>query len=264
MDMGGITAVTKADRIEGPASWTIERDVHVLILYEAGGYHWLETWLDGHRTSLGDPLPGEMWLIPAGRVYRGTAQGGAVRYIEVEIPRDLLPGAARARPIAGHDDPALAALVRGLADGKAGAAEDLIARLGEMLAAAVAPPLADATARRIDELMVFIQSQLETPLSVQQMADAAGMSVNSLIANFARAKGRTPAQYMLHQRLRRACWFLANRPLSIAEIAFATGFSSHAHMCAAFRGKLAMSPGEWRRRARLSAVLDGRDPSAQD
>ncbi|MGH6634552.1 MAG: helix-turn-helix domain-containing protein, partial [Sphingopyxis sp.] len=86
------------------------------------------------------------------------------------------------------------------------------------------------------------------------MAAEAGMSVNSLIVHFARATGRTPAQYVLHQRLRHACWFLMNRPLSIAEIAFATGFSSHAHLCAIFRRKIGMSPGEWRRRHRSDTL----------
>jgi AraC family transcriptional regulator len=60
MEVGGLKTATIVDRIEGPSEWTIERDVHVLILHEAGSYHWLETWLDGRRTSLGDPLPGEL------------------------------------------------------------------------------------------------------------------------------------------------------------------------------------------------------------
>lgn len=257
MNAGEPKAVTKVDRIQGPSSWTIERDAHLLILHEAGSYHWLETWLDGHRTSLGDPLPGEMWFVPAGRLYRGAAQGGAVQYIEVEIPRASLSAAPNARAIAGHDDPALAMRVRALAAGKAGAADALLVALAATLDAAPATPLPDAIARRIDDLMVLIQSRLETSLSVHEMATEAGMSINSLIANFARATGRTPAQYMLHQRLRRACWFLANRPLSVAEIAFATGFSSHAHMCASFRAKIGMSPGEWRKRAAGSAKLDG-------
>ncbi|MBJ7501506.1 MAG: helix-turn-helix transcriptional regulator, partial [Sphingopyxis sp.] len=56
------------------------------------------------------------------------------------------------------------------------------------------------------------------------------------------------------------CWFLMNRPLSIAEIAFATGFSSHAHLCAIFRRKLGMSPGEWRQRHRSAiSPADGEE-----
>src|SRR3546814_8015976 len=86
MEVGGLRVASITDRIDGPSNWTIQRDVHALILYEAGGYHWLETWLGDMRTSLGDPLPGEMWLIPAGHVYRAAAQGGAVRYRAVEIP----------------------------------------------------------------------------------------------------------------------------------------------------------------------------------
>src|SRR3546814_8509143 len=60
MEVGGLRVASITDRIDGPSNWTIQRDVHALILYEAGGYHWLETWLGDMRTSLGDPLPGEM------------------------------------------------------------------------------------------------------------------------------------------------------------------------------------------------------------
>ena len=117
MNAGEVRAIAKVDRIDGPSSWTVSGDCHMLILYEAGSYHWLETWLDGRRTSLGDPIPGEMWLAPFGHEYRATAQGGAVRSIEVEIPHHRLAVSPHARAIAGHDDPAMAALARALAAG---------------------------------------------------------------------------------------------------------------------------------------------------
>lgn len=250
MEVGGLCVASIVDRIDGPSDWTIERDVHVLILYEAGSYHWLETWLDDQRTSLGDPLPGEMWLIPAGHIYRGMAKGGAVRMIEVEIPASRLTVAPDTRALAAHHDLTLAALVRALLAGDAAAADPLLTILAKTLEDMVARPESPAVTQRINDLMVYIQTQLEVPLTVEDMAAEAGMSVNSLIVHFARATGRTPAQYVLRQRLRHACWFLMNRPLSIAEIAFATGFSSHAHLCAIFRSKIGMSPGEWRRRHR--------------
>lgn len=260
MEVGGLRVASIVDRIDGPSSWTIERDVHALILYEAGSYHWLETWQGDQRTSLGDPLPGEMWLVPAGHIYRGTAKGGAVRTIEVEIPTSLLTVAPDTRALAAHHDLTLAALVRALLAGDAAAADPLVTILAKTLDGMVGRPESPAIAQRINDLMAFIQTQLEVPLTVEDMAAEAGMSVNSLIVHFARATGRTPAQYVLRQRLRHACWFLMNRPLSIAEIAFATGFSSHAHLCAIFRRKIGMSPGEWRRRHR-SAILraDGED-----
>lgn len=250
MEVGGLRVASIVDRIDGPSNWTIERDVHVLILYEAGSYHWLETWLDDQRTSLGDPLPGEMWLIPAGHIYRGMAKGGAVRTIEVEIPASMLTVAPDTRALAAHHDLALAALVRTLLAGDAAAADPLVTILAKTLEDMVGRPESPAITQRINDLMVYIQTRLEVSLTVEDMAAEAGMSVNSLIVHFARATGRTPAQYVLRQRLRHACWFLMNRPLSIAEIAFATGFSSHAHLCAIFRRKIGMSPGEWRRRHR--------------
>jgi AraC family transcriptional regulator len=256
MDSDALTAVMKIDRVEGPFGWAIKRDAHVLILHEAGSYHWLETWLDGHRTSLGDPLPGEIWLVPAGRIYRGAAKGGAVRYIEVEIPVRRLDISPHARPIAAHHDRAMATLMRALAAGGHGASDPLLAMLAALLGRTISPPVQPAIARRIDDLLVSIQTRLETQITVQDMAAETAMSVNSLISNFARVTGWTPAQYVPHQRLRRASWFLANRPLSIAEIAFATGFSSHAHLCSAFRHKLAMSPGEWRAYAQRRVDCD--------
>lgn len=257
MEGGGLKAASITDRIDGPAIWTIERDVHVLILYESGGYHWLETWLDDRRTSLGDPLPGEMWLVPAGHRYRAAAKGGAVRYIEIEIPPALLPIAPDARILAGHHDRVMALLARALVSGEAETAPLLLARLAENLAGGEGRAISAAMAPRIDDLMIYIQERLEGPLTVEAIAVEAGMSVNSLIANFARATGRTPAQYIMHQRLRRAGWFLIHRPLTVAEIAFATGFSSHAHLCVAFRRKLGMSPGEWRRRHMSASLPQG-------
>ncbi|HMO75984.1 MAG TPA: helix-turn-helix domain-containing protein [Sphingopyxis sp.] len=254
MQSSGLSAALLEERIEGPAHWTIERDAHLLILHEAGGYHRLETWLDGRRTSLGDPLPGEMWFVPAGRRYRGAARGGAVRYAEVEIPADRLSVAPGARALAGHNDRALAALVRALVAGESGAARPLLAILARTFEGNAGRAPSAATARRIDALLAFIEAHIEMPLTVEHMAAEAGMSVNSLIVHFARATGRTPGQYLLHQRLRRARWYLANRPLSVAEIAFATGFSSHAHLCATFRAKLGLSPGEWRRRHAAAAL----------
>lgn len=259
MEVGGLRVASIVDRIDGPSNWTIERDVHVLILYEAGSYHWLETWLDDQRTSLGDPLPGEMWLIPAGETYRASAKGGAVRTIEVEIPLARLTVAPDTRALAAHHDLALAALVRALFAGDAPAGDALVAILAKTLQGMAGRPETPAIAQRINDLMAFIQTQLEVPLTVEDMAAQAGMSVNSLIVHFARATGRTPAQYVLHQRLRHACWFLMNRPLSIAEIAFATGFSSHAHLCAIFRRKVGMSPGDWRRRHRANILVANRD-----
>ncbi|UNU43342.1 AraC family transcriptional regulator [Sphingopyxis sp. YF1] len=248
MDGVGISAARIVDRIGGPESWTIESGVHALMLHEAGSYHRLETWLDGRRTSLGDPLPGELWLAPAGHHYRARAEGGAVRYVRVAIDPGLLPIGASARALASHRDPAMATLVRALADDDRMAADPLLT----LLAAAVeGVPVARASARtehRIDALLPLIEARIENPFTVEEMAAEAGMSVNSLIVHFSRATGRTPRQYLLRQRLRRACWYLMNRPLTVAEIAFATGFSSHAHLCAAFRDKLGLSPGEWRMR----------------
>ena len=196
MDVGGLRVASIVDRIDGPSDWTIERDVHVLTLYEAGSYHWLETWLDDQRTSLGDPLPGEMWLVPAGHRYRGKAKGGAVRTITVEIPASRLTIVPDTRALAAHHDLALAALVRALLAGDESATDPLITILGKTLEAMVGRPESPAIARHMNELMAFIQTQLEVSLTVEDMAAEVGMSVNSLIVHFAPARPDAPPRNM--------------------------------------------------------------------
>ena len=157
MEVGGLRVESITDRIDGPSKWTFERDVHILYLYEAGSYHWLETWLDDRRTSLGDPLPGEMWLAPAGRRYHGEAKGGGVRYIEVEIPAARLIVAPGTRALAGHYDMALAALVRALAAGDAGAADPLVTTLAKTLEAMVVRPDSSAVTQRINNCILDLE-----------------------------------------------------------------------------------------------------------
>lgn len=250
MQRVGLSAERKTDRVLEPASWCLEGENHRLILHEGGLYHGLETWLDGRRTSLGAPIPGEFWLAPAGRCYKAAANSGVVHYLAISLPVADLPLVARSQFLAAHRSAPMAALAKGVLAKEPGANSALTEVLFEEVdGRRAAAPIPAAIGRRIDDLLAFIEANLDQPLTVAAMAADTGMSVNALLVHFARATGRTPAQYLLHQRIRHACSRLLNAQDSIASVAFASGFSSHAHLSAIFRQKLGLSPSDWRRQS---------------
>jgi AraC family transcriptional regulator len=108
-------------------------------------------------------------------------------------------------------------------------------------------PVTPVVRERIGQLIAFINRHIEGPLPIAALADEYGTSVNTLITHFAGFTGQTPGQYVLAQRLRRACWLLTDPALPITEVAVASGFASHAHLCTTFKGRFGQTPGTWRR-----------------
>ena len=93
-----------------------------------------------------------------------------------------------------------------------------------------------------------MEATLETPLSRAAVAQTAGISVRHLDRLFALHFATTWHATYLKLRLAQAARLLRQSPLSLVQIAFATGFSSASHFARAFRSAHGTSPGAWRKR----------------
>jgi AraC family transcriptional regulator len=91
----------------------------------------------------------------------------------------------------------------------------------------------------------FILSNLESDLSLSDIARAAGMSLYHFAKAFRQATGRTPHQYLTAQRLLRARALLHDSRLSIGEIARSVGLT-HSHFTVVFTRQLRMTPSKFR------------------
>jgi AraC family transcriptional regulator len=99
--------------------------------------------------------------------------------------------------------------------------------------------------KRIQE---FIDSGLETDLSVERLAAVIGMSPYHFSRMFKATFGRTPHSFVLDRRIDTASVVLRidrNRP--IADIALAFGFATQAHFTQAFRRRVGATPPRGRR-----------------
>jgi AraC-like DNA-binding protein len=84
------------------------------------------------------------------------------------------------------------------------------------------------------------------PLTVADLACAAGLSRAHFSREFRQAFGETPHQYLLTRRLERAAALLRNTDRPVTEICFTVGLSSLGSFTTSFRRVYGLSPLAYR------------------
>ena len=84
------------------------------------------------------------------------------------------------------------------------------------------------------------------PLTVADMAGAAGLSAAHFSREFKRAFGESPHQYLLTRRLERAAALLRVTDWSVADVCFAVGADSVGSFTASFGRVFGRSPAAYR------------------
>lgn len=105
--------------------------------------------------------------------------------------------------------------------------------------------------QRLVEILSHMEDNLETPLSIQDLATQAGMSTRRLHMLFVSVLGASPKRYYLALRLNAARRQLIESRLPIVEIAAASGFASQAGFSACYRSNFGETPSHTRQSAAL-------------
>jgi AraC family transcriptional regulator len=103
--------------------------------------------------------------------------------------------------------------------------------------------LGSARLRRIKEL---VHAKMEFDLSLDEMAQAVGLSTAHFARMFRKSTGATPHQFVLRQRLERAKAMLRDPDARVLDVAVACGFKTQQHFAQVFRDALGVSPSEYR------------------
>jgi AraC-like DNA-binding protein len=215
--------------------------------------------------------PGQVCVVPPGEVHDGEPEEDGYEYRMLYPSQNLVDGIARElaeRPGRGTpsfagsvlDDPELAALFVAAHEHLGEAPDDLAGE--ELLCAAVAALLgrharlnapssaALTSGRRERDAVARARSDIEAryaePLSLADLAAQAGLTRFRLIRAFKREFGITPHLYLVDRRVRAARALLRDgRPP--AEAALLAGFSDQSHLTRAFKARLGVTPGVFRR-----------------
>lgn len=280
-----IDLLAASNDIHRPTEWHIYRPFPTVIVHLGGRMNLLETEVDRRGGSRGSALPGECWIIPAGQRYLSRAQGETIHYAELALG---------AQPVSSHlgdaehvvelearsaaRDPflyqgvlellALSGESSDLAQMQSAALSRTLylhvqrshGRGGATTTAALAPAWVRYDQVRMRRLRDFIFENLSENLRLDQLAYVVGQTVHQMLVSFRATFGRTPWQYIIHERLRIAQRLLSATDKDITTIAFEAGFSSHSHLTRLFRQHLGCTPRAFRdhhRRVFLPAVLVG-------
>lgn len=92
----------------------------------------------------------------------------------------------------------------------------------------------------------YLRACLAEPLTVQTLAQVAGMSTAGFVRVFRLRTGFTPYQYLLRERVARAQELLVATRATVSEIALQTGFSTPSHFANAFQRRVGMTPTSYR------------------
>jgi AraC-like DNA-binding protein len=105
------------------------------------------------------------------------------------------------------------------------------------------------TLSRRSELQIkeLMKSRLSGDVSVDQLAAECNMARATFLRAFRETTGRTPHQWLMQQRVEKACELLSSSELSLAEVSLACGFADQSHFTRVFSAELGATPGLWRR-----------------
>lgn len=99
----------------------------------------------------------------------------------------------------------------------------------------------------IEALKVYISAHLEEKITVAGLSEIAHMSPTHFSRVFRQYTGFSPYDYVINARLNKAKELLLKTDMSVAQIAYATGFNSQANFVYCFTDSMGVSPGKFRK-----------------
>jgi AraC family transcriptional regulator len=228
------------------------------------------TCIRGGRMRHGREVAGELDIIPARTPSAWEAKQGGTSLV-MRVPDELLrsvateldmdPGSIELADRFQLRDPVLEHIAWAIkADLEAGSAGGKVFR--ESLSAAFCARLLQRHNRRslpmrethggmgawkLKQVITYIEDNLESDLSLQEVAKVAGISVSHLKTLFRQSTGVPVHQYVLRRRVERAKLLLQDESLSIAQVAFAAGFAHQSHLARHMKRLLGQTPAAARK-----------------
>ncbi|CAH3307765.1 HTH-type transcriptional regulator CdhR [Klebsiella pneumoniae] len=117
---------------------------------------------------------------------------------------------------------------------------------------------------RLGQLFDYLHQHLAASHTVASLAQRAGMGTRTFLRRFEEATGKTPARWLLEERLLRARQHLTESTMGIDQIAERCGFASAGTLRHHFRQHFALSPLQYRKQFTPSPIAKSSQPRTID
>ncbi len=115
--------------------------------------------------------------------------------------------------------------------------------------AAHAGPRGGFSASKLRRVTEYVQDNLNSSLTLAEIAAVAGVSPFHFARQYKRATGETVHAFVLRCRVEAAARLLRRNTLSVGQVAAEVGFAQQSHLAAHFKRTMGLSPLEYRRQA---------------
>jgi AraC-like DNA-binding protein len=99
---------------------------------------------------------------------------------------------------------------------------------------------------KLRRVMAYVDARLGGPISLEDLANVAGVSRFHFHRQFRKSVGVTPREYVVRARIERAKGLLTESDLTVGEVSGAVGFADQSHFSNIFRRVTAMTPRGFR------------------
>ena len=106
---------------------------------------------------------------------------------------------------------------------------------------------------RINVVFNHVKTNFKEEITLDEIADLVSMTVPSFCRYFKKITNKTFVQFVNEYRLVHASKLLAEKPISITEVCFESGFNNFSHFNKSFKAFTGQNPSEYRNQ--LKAVL---------
>ncbi len=110
-------------------------------------------------------------------------------------------------------------------------------------------PPPDSTAfqrlRQIKQSLEYIEQNYQKPITLEQLAQVAGLSAKYFCRYFKGILQKTPIEYLNHYRVERACFLLEDNRLSVTDVAYACGYNDSSYFVRCFKKYKGITPNQY-------------------